>query len=304
MPAWVVPSASVPQRLDVFITRQLPGTSRRRVRELIAKGAVRLNGRRQPKGALVRGGDVLEIPAEALAPTSLAPNTELAIAFLYADDDVVVVDKPPGLPSHALRMDERDTVANFLVAHFPEMAALATAAGEAGLVHRLDTGTSGVLVAARSEFAYAELRRQFSAHTVVKEYLAVVGGDVAVSGEVAAPIAHDRGHRGRMRVCSHAEQTGPWRARPALTRYHPQERAQSLTLLAIEIRTGVTHQIRVHLASIGHPIVGDALYGGIQAERLMLHAARIRFAHPRTGSRILVESPRPTALDDALHRGA
>jgi len=290
----VVPAGSAPERLDIFVARHLQGTSRQRAVKLIAEGAVRLNGRRRPKGALVQAGDVVNLAYDASKKTALQANPDLDIPVLYADDVVVAVDKPAGRPSHALRPHERETVANFLLARFPEMRSIGNTEGEAGLVHRLDTGTSGVLLAARTSDAYAKLRRQFSAAEILKEYLALVVGDVAKPGEIRIPLAHDRRHPGRMRLCPDAVSARTLRARPAVTRYRPLQRTGTLTLVAVEIPTGVTHQIRAHLASMNHPIVGDTLYGGSAAPRPMLHATRITFRHPSTGRRLRVESPLPT----------
>jgi len=300
----VVPAGSTPERLDVFVARHLEGASRQRVVKLIAEGAVRLNGRRRPKGALVQAGDVVSLAHDPSDQVALQANPELDIPVLYADDAVVVVDKPAGLPSHALRAAERETVANFLLARFPEMRSIGKTEGEAGLVHRLDTGTSGVLLAARTSGAYAELRRQFSEAEILKEYLALVVGDVATPGEIRTALAHDRRHRGRMRVCPDAAQAKALRARPAVTRYRPLQRTGRLTLLAVEIPTGVMHQIRAHLASIGHPIVGDALYGGSSAPRQMLHATRITFRHPGTGRRLRVDSPLPADVELQMRASA
>ena len=202
---------------------------------------------------------------------------------MYEDEALIAIDKPAGMPSHALRGEETDTAANFLLARYPELAAIGTNDREPGIVHRLDTDTSGVLLAARTTAAFQMVRAQFAAHRVRKEYLAVVHGDVVAAGEVRAPIAHDRHNRRKMRVCATG---GPVAgARLAVTGYRPLERFGAYTLLAVEIPTGVTHQIRVHLASIGHQIVGDRLYGGVLRDgdppRHLLHATRLTVVHPQ-----------------------
>ncbi len=301
----LIAADSAPQRLDVFLARALPGASRQRVRALIADGGVRVNGRRARKSAALQPGDAIQIDhwSDPGAATLVA-NPSLEVPILYEDAEVIVLDKPAGVPSHALRADETATLANFLVDRFPELRALSRAVGkderEPGLVHRLDTDTSGVLLIARTVDAYAALRRQFRAHTVNKEYVALVDGDVAASGEITAPIAHDPRNRRRMRVCANPDQAGAWHARPALTRYRPLRRLGTRTVLAIEIPTGLRHQIRAHLAFIGHPIVGDELYGGRGAARQMLHAERVTFTHPRTRERVTVESPLPADLRATL----
>jgi 23S rRNA pseudouridine1911/1915/1917 synthase len=298
----IVPPDVGPQRLDVFLARRLPGASRDRVRDLIASGGVRVNGRRLPKGAPLRAGDVVRV-ADWSDPASaaLTPIAALAIPILYEDADVLALNKPAGMPSHALRADETNTVANFLLARFPELRELARAVGkddrEPGLVHRLDTDTSGVLLVARTPPAYQDLRRQFAQRLVRKEYVALVDGIVAAPGVIDTSIAHDRRHRHRM-------QSSRSRGRPALTRYRPLRALRTRTLLAVEIPTGVMHQIRVHLALVGHPVAGDRVYGGSPAPRHLLHAERITFAHPTDGRMVRVQSPLPPDFVAEIKRAA
>lgn len=285
-----VPTGVGPLRLDVFLTQFVP-CSRRTAQRAIATGEVRVNGRRVRKGGSVGEGDVVEVAGGLTEEARLQPNPNLAIPVLYEDDAVVALDKPAGMPSHALRADETDTAANFLLARYPELAAVGKNDREPGVVHRLDTDTSGVLLAARTPRAYEALRRQFSAHQVIKEYVALVEGDIALPGEVTAPIAHDRHNRRKMRV--RAATTELPDARPARTAYRPVERFGEMTLLAVQITTGVMHQIRVHLASRGHPIVGDHLYGTpshAAVPRHLLHACRIGFVHPVRGTAMEIRS--------------
>lgn len=295
----VVPQDSPSLRLDRFVAENLPGASRRRLHGL----AVRLNGRPAKLAATVRPGDVISLPDDAL-PGELHPNAEIALPILYQDEALVAVDKRPGMSSVALAANDTDTAANFIIAAFPEAAA-AGGPLEGGMVHRLDLDTSGVLVAARSAAAYADLRRQFAEHRVAKAYMAMVVGDVAEAGRVEVAIAHDRRHRERMIACvdpAVAERLG---ARPAATRYQPVVRYGRLTLVRAEIRTGVRHQVRVHLAGIGHPIAGDALYGMGRSpwiERQALHASRVSLAHPVTGRPLEIESPLPADFEAALRK--
>ncbi len=308
MRAFTVPPGSTPVRVDVFLARQVPGGARRRAQRAVQAGAVRVNGRRVRKSGTVVGGDVVEVADEFCESVPLQPNPELSIAVLYVDDDLLVLDKPAGLPSHALRADETRTIANFLLARYAELAGVGKSALEPGLVHRLDTDTSGVLLVARTPDAYRALRQQFTAHAVTKEYLALVEGDVTTPGEVRVPIAHDRRNRRKMRVCP--RQPAPHaRGRAAVTWYRPLQLLHGATLLQVRIATGVMHQIRVHLASIGHPILGDRIYnrtpGRSVPPRHLLHACRITFRHPRTGERVEVGSPLPpdfVAYVEALRR--
>lgn len=293
------------ERLDRFLVRQLSGCSRRQARMAIGAGAVLVNGRRGRKGHTLRPGDVVRADLSILdgEPTS---QPELQVPTLYVDEAVVAVDKPAGMPSIALRADDRDTLANYLLGHYPELRALGGSPFEAGLVHRLDTPTSGVLVAARTVAAWDDLRAQFRARRVEKLYLAVVAGRVTARGIVATAIAH-RPHRPReMAVCVDPARAQVLHARPALTRYRPLRGFDSATLLAVRIPTGVRHQIRVHLASIGHPILGDPLYGDTAsaraADRLLLHAARLSVSHPTTRRRLIIRCPLPAGFQTAMHR--
>ncbi len=294
MRSLTVPPGTARVRLDVFLARHVPNCSRRTAQRAITAGGVRINGHRLRKGQAVRPGDVIDVPDELFAPAALPPNPRLVVRVLYEDAAVIAIDKPAGMPSHALRADETDTAANFLLARYPELATVGKSDREPGIVHRLDTDTSGVLLAARTAHAYTVLRGQFSTHQVTKEYVALVHGDVAAAGEVRAPLAHDRRNRRKMRVCAAARTPG---ARPAVTRYRPLERFGESTLLAVEIPTGVMHQIRVHLASIGHAIVGDRLYGSRASNaavpRHLLHASRLAFIHPETGRPTEIRCPVP-----------
>ena len=286
-------------RLDRFLTTYVPGCSRRSAQRAVAAGSVRVNGRTARKGQPIAGGDVVVVAEELYAPPTLQPNPRLVVQVLYEDEALIAIDKPAGMPSHALRSEETDTAANFLLAHYPELAGVGKNDLEPGIVHRLDTDTSGVLLAARTAAAFRIVRQQFAAHQVRKEYLAVVEGDVAAAGEVHAPIAHERHNRRKMRVCGAGEPAAG--ARVAVTGYRPLERFGAYTVLAVEIRTGVTHQIRVHLASIGHPIVGDRLYGGAARDgdppRHLLHATRLTVAHPQTRRSLTVACKPPADFD-------
>jgi 23S rRNA pseudouridine1911/1915/1917 synthase len=221
---------------------------------------------------------------------------------VHADAHVVVLDKPPGMPSHPLKPGETGTAANALVGRFPEMAAIGPSAREGGLVHRLDTDTSGLLLAARTAPAHAMLRAQFAARTVEKGYLALVRGELHAGGEIDVPLAHDPHDARKVRAASDPEWAEAHEARPAVTRFTPLERRAGFTLVDVEIATGVLHQIRAHLAFIGHPLAGDALYGGpvlSGLSRHFLHAARLAFTHP-DGNRPRFDSPLPTDLAGVL----
>lgn len=280
-------------RLDRFLAAHTGARTRRQTAAIIAAGAVRVNGRAARKGDRLQRGDVVEIDPCAHGDERPPAEPDLALRILVEDDAVIAVDKPAGLPSVALTSHDRGTVANFLVAHAPETATAGHSPLEAGLAHRLDTGTSGVLLAARSAAAWCALRAQFTQRTVRKHYLAWVDGDVATAGVRREPIAHHPRRPSAMVVCPDPARARALRARPALTRYRPLARRGHATLLAVEISTGVRHQIRVHLAHAGHPVCGDSLYGGSAAPRLMLHAAALTLRHPIDGRPLSINSPPP-----------
>jgi 23S rRNA pseudouridine1911/1915/1917 synthase len=261
------------ERLDRWLRRELPGCSRRLAHALIADGSVRLDGRRTAKGALVHAGMEVTLPRTV----ALTPNPLLDLAVVYEDADLVAVAKPGGMPSHPLDPRECDTVVNALLARYPETAGLA-----GGLAHRLDTGTSGLLLAARSLETWTSLRTAFRARAVAKRYLAVVAGTPPLDATIDLPLGHDPGDRRRMV----AARPG-LRSWPAVSTLHRLASDGRTSLVSIAMRTGVTHQIRVHLAAVGHPVLGDTLYGGPAADlapgRHALHAAELSL--PALGAR-------------------
>ncbi len=285
----------------MFLARHFPECSRRTVQRAIHAGAVRINGRRARKGDFVDSNDVVEIGDQLLAPPALQPNPDLVLDILYEDALLIAVDKPPGMPSYALRADETDTVANFLLARHPAMAQAGRIDREAGIVHRLDTDTSGILLAARTPDAYASLRRQFTAGQVLKEYVALVEGQVEAPGVVRTALTH-QGHK--RRVMRPATRRRDRRGRVAVTEFEPIERFRRGTLLRVRIRTGVRHQIRAHLASLGHPVVGDRLYGSAARDsaRHLLHAVRLRITHPQSAEMLEIRSTPCADFEAVLQR--
>jgi len=272
-------------RLDRALAR-LFGVSRGRAMEWIAEDRVRVDGRRAAKGAQVGPG--ARVSLRRPPPDAPAPQPELPLRIVHADGQVVVADKPAGMPSHPLKPGETGTAANALVGRFPELASVGPAPREGGLVHRLDTDTSGLLLAARTDAAHALLRAQFAARTVEKGYLALVAGELHAGGEIDVPLAHDPHDARKVRAASDPEWAEAHEARPASTRFTPALRRAGFTLVDVEIATGVLHQIRAHLAFIGHPLAGDALYGGPELpglSRHFLHAARLPSRTPTAAGR-------------------
>lgn len=276
------------QRLDHYLQGQLPQYSRSRLQSWIKTGRVAVNGAAAKASLLLRGGEHIEVSPADLPPLKAAPE-DLPLEILYQDAAVIAIDKPAGLVVHAGAGVQSGTLVNRLVHHF---AALSQAGGELrpGIVHRLDKGTSGVLLVARNDSAHQALAAQFAGRTVEKTYLALVHGRVrAETGRITKPIARDPVRRTRMTTRLPS-------GRAALTEYRVLQRFEKFTYLEVRIGTGRTHQIRVHLASLGHPVAGDRLYGALPAERFFLHAWRIAFASPATGKRVVVESPLPVDL--------
>lgn len=297
----VVPSALAGERIDrvVAMLTELP---RAEVAQLVQDGGVRLGGTTvTTRSRKVKEGDVVEIdlPLRA-AIASPRPNGGIDLAVVHADADVIVVDKQAGLVVHPGAGHVDDTMVNGLLARFPELAELPPqGAGEQdrpGIVHRLDVGTSGLLVVARTPEAYHGLVARLAARDVERHYRALVLHAVeANAGEVDAPIGRSEGDPTRMTVAN--------AGREARTRYEVLERFRHpipTTELACKLETGRTHQIRVHLAAIGHPVVGDTRYGGgrdtVPLGRPFLHAERLSFDHPRTGERLTFTSPLPADL--------
>ena len=301
MTTFVVP-AGAGGRLDVFLN-EAAGISRRMSRDRIAAGDVRVNGRPARKGQRLAAGDRIDL---ALGGGISDPAPVLEIAVLLEDDHLVIVDKPPGVPSVDVRGRGGASVARFLAERLPATAG--TGPREGGLVQRLDNATSGVMIAAKTAAAHAELRRQLRERRVRKTYLALVHGDCAEAGTVTTPIGHVPRRPRRMAVRGRLPRAARAGARDAATEFRPLRRFGIATLLEVEIATGVRHQIRVHLASIGHPIAGDPLYAlgavpevePLRIPRLLLHAWRVRFVHPARRRVVRARAPMPADMREVV----
>ena len=321
---FTIPPELAGQRLDSALARLMPEHSRTRIKGWIEDGAVQVDRRACKPRDIVEAGSrvrVQTMPAEAARPEVL-PEA-IALRLVHQDRDVLVIDKPAGLVVHPGAGNPRHTLQNALLGFDPKLAALP----RAGLIHRLDKDTSGLLVVARTPEAQTSLSRQLEARTMAREYVAACVGVMTGGGTVDEPIGRHRGDRLRMAI----RVSG----RPAVTHYRVLERFRAHTYLSVKLETGRTHQIRLHLSHIKYPIVGDPVYGGrfglprgatqvlIDAlrgfKRQALHAATLGFDHPRSGKRLILQSAVPpdfaqllevlredarTAASDAAQAGA
>jgi len=318
------------KRLDVFLAERFPDLSRSRIQQLLRDGKAGVEAGPSggwKSGYRLRGGEQLWLEREPPAPLRAYPEP-LPLSILYEDEDVVAVDKPAGMVVHAGVGVSSGTLVNALLHHFQSLSRVG---GDLrpGIVHRLDKNTSGVMLVAKNDMAHRGLAAQFAVRTIEKEYLALVHGTVSKDqATISLAVSRDPVRRVRMRA-----RTAPGRS--ALSRYRVLRRFHGFTLLEVRIFTGRTHQVRVHLAAIGHPVVGDTLYGApakLREElfsarpqaprdavkprpaggqqrlflptlpRNFLHAAGVRFRHPRTGNVVQVRSPLPPDLEDFLSR--
>lgn len=277
------------ERLDTFLAQRCPDLSRSRIQALTAEGLVAVDGAQAKPAVRLRQGQTVSLVVPPPTPSTLAPQP-MDLVVTYEDPDLLVIDKPAGLVTHPAPGHPDHTLANAVLAHCPDLEGVG---GEVrpGLVHRLDRDTSGLIVVAKNDSAQAGLSAQFKDRTVSKAYLAVVTGHPDPErATIDAPIGRHPTSRTRMAIVS----TG----RDAVTDYDVLRRLRGYSLLEARPRTGRTHQIRVHLASIGHPVAGDITYGkpAPGLDRHFLHAHRLAFDHPRTGKRLELESPLPDEL--------
>ena len=299
-----VPDDTESVRLDRFLASVLPEHSRSQIQRLIKEGRIRIAEREVKANQVVKARQRIDVDVPEPIDSSLRPEA-LPLPILYQDADIVVVDKPAGMVVHPAAGHDSGTLVNALLHHVDDLSGIG---GEKrpGIVHRLDRGTSGLMVVAKHDAAHEELARQFHDREVEKHYVALVWGNVQAGRRIDLPVGRDPGNRKKMSARAR-------RSRAAVTRIVRAERlGQALTLAVVAIRTGRTHQIRVHLNAIGHPIVGDALYGGVHRrvpgdlravthlDRPFLHAARLAFTHPGDGRRMEFTSELPDDLQKVL----
>jgi 23S rRNA pseudouridine1911/1915/1917 synthase len=305
--SWTVPREFKELRLDAFARHCLPHLSRRALEQAIGANMFTINGKVAKKGTRLRAGDALAFRGPDLwLATRPAPAAELAVPIVYEDGSLLAVNKPAGMATHGFSGRENATLANFLAATRPGLYDVGKSRWEPGLVHRLDRDTSGLLLIAKTQAAFEALRDQFRRRQIGKKYLALVWGNTEAAGSIAYPLAHDPRDARRMRALVQAvpaaKKLKRWRA---VTRFRKLAEREGVSLLEVEMETGVTHQIRVHLAAIGHPIVADALYGAASSaafglRRHFLHAWSLTFRHPERGVRMHLEAELPKELRTVL----
>jgi 23S rRNA pseudouridine1911/1915/1917 synthase len=280
-------------RLDKYVCARHPELSRTRVQKLIAAGKVTVNGQSAKPGLRLNIGDRIELNIPPTPPQELKPEA-IPLKVIYEDDDLLAVDKPAGLTVHPAPGHPAHTLVNAILAHFPHLADIGDSL-RPGVVHRLDKDTSGVMLVAKNSQAQADLSRQFKSHSVTKAYLALVKGRLEPeNGIIEADIGRDPRNRKKMAVVA--------AGREARTEYRVVKYIGDYSLLEMMPETGRTHQIRVHLAAIGFPVVGDKIYG-VKAPfltRQFLHASRLGFKLPSTGEYVEFESELPEDLQKAL----
>jgi 23S rRNA pseudouridine1911/1915/1917 synthase len=289
----VVPSSDAGQRLDVFLAVQIDRLSRSRIQSLIQAGHILLNGTVSRPRQIIRTGDKIFVSEPEPEPMLLQPEA-ITVPVLFEDEHLLVVNKPAGMTVHPAAGVHSGTLVNALLHQVTNLSGIGGAL-RPGVVHRLDKETSGCLVVAKHDLAHVRLSNQFAGRKVQKFYLALCGGRFAkATGEIIKPIGRHPVHRQKMAIVE--------RGREAHTKYRVIQETSRWALVLCQIFTGRTHQIRVHLHSIGHPVVGDKVYGKISAEsgRQMLHAWRLGFFHPITENWLEFEAGLP---DDFLQSG-
>jgi 23S rRNA pseudouridine1911/1915/1917 synthase len=310
-----VGAPSAGSRVDLFLVQACSDLSRSRIQKLIEEGAIRLGGAPVKRSHLVRAGEELEVEVPEPRPTELLPE-DIPLAVLYEDEHLLAIDKPAGLVVHPAPGHASGTLVNALLHRTRDLGGIG---GELrpGIVHRLDRDTSGVLLVAKTDLAHASLSKQMKRRTMKKEYLALVSGIPRVrKGEVAFSIGRDPRDRKRMKAFRTTD-PAPAGAREARTLFEIEKEwfPLGLTLLRCRLVTGRTHQIRVHLAASGLPIIGDPIYGRPRLDRVgdpglrkrlsefprqALHAERVAFRHPRSGEPLEITAPVPPDLSELI----
>jgi 23S rRNA pseudouridine1911/1915/1917 synthase len=301
---FVVEGSQAGERLDKFVIAVVPGLGRKGARRLFEEGRVRINGKRPRKGDLARQGDQVVIAMPDTRGPNAVPESTAHLVVRLETAQAVVVEKPAGQPTAPVEDGETGTLANALVGHYPEMEKVGYSPREPGLVHRLDTDTSGLVLAARSEPAFEVLSKGLKAGAVEKRYLLIChASGLASSGEIGIPIAHHPKDQKRMYACLHPRDVARYRPRQATTTFRVLRTAGEWALVEARAGVAIRHQLRVHFAAMGHPLAGDTLYGGPIAaglSRHALHASYVGWRGDAVVPALEAHSPLPADLVTAF----
>jgi 23S rRNA pseudouridine1911/1915/1917 synthase len=309
-----VPESLDGARLDKAIAQLLPELSRARVKRAIELGAVRVNGRRQPKGGTVAAGDVLRVDVEKVLDVPAVASAGAPLKVVFETAELAIVDKPPGQPTAPLRPGETGTLVNAVLGRYAELVPvdnetfIGHSTREPGIVHRLDTETSGAVLVARTAAAFDELKAALKEERLEKDYLLVCAGEgLPDEGTVELPLANHPKDQRRVYACVHPRDVMRYEPRPARTGYRVVQRAAQWALVEARVGKALRHQIRAHFAAIGHPLAGDELYGGVVIRALgrhALHAARVAYAGGPHVAAFDVRVPMPKDMATLLEAGA
>jgi 23S rRNA pseudouridine1911/1915/1917 synthase len=299
------------ERLDQFLAHQYPDYSRAYIQKKIAQGKILINQAKTRKGHLIHKGDRIQIQEILeIKERRPSPNAQIPIVVVHRDETFWVVEKPPGLPTHPVTPEETNTLANWWIAQDPKILDFAEDPLRPGIVHRLDTDTSGLILLARTPDALGSLQDQFRSRRVYKTYRALVWGHPPDSGTIDFPLAHDPKSKRRMRALQNSKDFSSLKSRPALTDYRVQRKFADFSLVQVHTRTGRMHQVRVHMAAIGHPLVGDKIYRStkpkkdcpFEISRHFLHATTLAFFHPTTQEKMEFHSLLPPDLEAIISK--
>lgn len=301
----ILPADAAGQRLDRALADAVPSLSRERLKALMLDGAVTVAGRRPTPSLRVVGGEEVLVTVPKATPAT-AEAQRIPLNIVYEDADLIVVDKPAGLVVHPAAGNPDGTLVNALLHHCAGQLSGIGGVARPGIVHRIDKDTSGLLVVAKTDLAHEGLARQFAAHSIGRRYLAVVAGRPSPpAGRIEGAIGRHPVHRKKMDIVS------PGKGKPAVTHYRTLRPLKDAALVECRLETGRTHQVRVHMASSGHPLLGDPLYGRTRAVhrdvlkslgfgRQALHARSLQLAHPRTQENLAFESPVPSDIQELI----
>lgn len=301
----ILPAEAAGQRLDRALADAVPTLSRERLKALMLEGAVTLAGKRPTPSQRVAGGEEVSVAVPAPAPASAAAQ-DIPLRIVYEDDDLIIIDKPAGLVVHPAAGNADGTLVNALLHHCAGKLSGIGGVARPGIVHRIDKDTSGLLVVAKTDLAHEGLARQFADHSIGRRYAAVVAGrPMPPVGRIEGAIGRHPVHRKKMDIVA------PGRGKHAVTHYTVLEPLKDAALVECRLETGRTHQVRVHMASRGHPLLGDPLYGRPRAghrdilkslnfNRQALHARSLQLVHPRSQEILAFESPLPTDIQELI----